>query len=74
MLHEVENTILMQNSGNKAIEKINFQGRLKEVVVLRDFQNGVPMVLGNEGELIQVFTSIIDGLVKSQHHPSTGSG
>jgi signal transduction histidine kinase len=32
---------------------------LKEVVVLRDFQNGVPMVLGNEGELIQVFTSII---------------
>ena len=44
---------------NKAIELINFQGRLKEVVVLRDFQNGVPMVLVNEGELIQVFTSII---------------
>ena len=43
---------------NKAIEMINFQGRLKEVVVLRDFQNGVPMVLGNEGELMQVFTSI----------------
>jgi len=44
---------------NKTLEMINFQGRLKEVVVLRDFQNGVPMVLGNEGELMQVFTSII---------------
>jgi signal transduction histidine kinase len=44
---------------NKTIEMINFQGRLKEVVVLRDFQNGAPMVLGNEGELTQVFTSII---------------
>lgn len=44
---------------NKTIEMINFLGRLKEVVVLRDFQNGVPMVLGNEGELMQVFTSII---------------
>ena len=44
---------------NKAIELINFQGRLKEVVVLRDFQNGVPMVLGNEGELIQLFRVII---------------
>jgi PAS domain S-box-containing protein len=44
---------------NKTIEMINFQGRLKDVLVLRHFQQGLPMVLGNEWELMQVFTSII---------------
>src|SRR4030042_738625 len=44
---------------NKTVEMINFQGRLKEVEVLRNFQKGMPMILGNEGELMQVFTSIV---------------
>ena len=44
---------------NKTLEMISLQGRLKEVEVLRNFQKGMPKILGNEGELMQVFTSII---------------
>lgn len=44
---------------NKSIEMIHFQGRLKDVAVFRDFQDGMPPVYGNEGELTQVFISIL---------------
>jgi signal transduction histidine kinase len=38
---------------------ISFQGRLKEVEVLKNYQEQMPPILGNEGELRQVFLSII---------------
>ncbi|OGP73081.1 MAG: hypothetical protein A2V86_11040 [Deltaproteobacteria bacterium RBG_16_49_23] len=43
----------------KAIEMLDFQGRLKGVEVLRNYQRGLPLIRLNEGGLIQVFHSII---------------
>jgi two-component system NtrC family sensor kinase len=37
---------------------ISLQARLKEVEILKNLHKEVPSVLGNEGELIQAFTSI----------------
>jgi signal transduction histidine kinase len=44
---------------NKTLEMISLQGRLKEVEILRNLHGEGPTVLGNEGELIQAFTSVI---------------
>jgi len=43
----------------KALQMLNLQSRLREVVVHKDFQAGIPVVLGNDGELMQVFLSIV---------------
>jgi signal transduction histidine kinase len=56
---------------NKTIEMINFQGRLKEVYVLRDFQDGMPMVLGNEWELMEVFISVIVNALDAMENKGT---
>jgi nitrogen fixation/metabolism regulation signal transduction histidine kinase len=44
---------------NKTMEALRFQGRLREIEVLYRLQKELPMVMGNEGELMQVFTSIV---------------
>jgi signal transduction histidine kinase len=44
---------------DKTIEIIGFQGRLKDVEVIRNYKEELPAILGSEGELRQVFTSII---------------
>ncbi len=44
---------------DKAIEIIGFQGRLKEIEVIRRFAEDLPAVYGSEGELRQVFLTII---------------
>ena len=38
---------------------VSFQGRLKEVEILKHVQRMMPKVLGNDGELMQVFLSIV---------------
>jgi len=44
---------------DRTIEMITFQGRLKDVVYLRNFQTEMPQVQGNEGEMRQVFLATI---------------
>ena len=43
----------------KTLQMVDVQGRLREVVIHKDFQPGIPIVLGNDGELMQVFLSIV---------------
>lgn len=49
----------INNLLDKTVEIIGFQGRLKEIEVRRDYGRGLPLVFGSEGELRQVFLSII---------------
>ena len=44
---------------DKTVDIVSFQGRLKEVEVLRNHQREIPRIVGNEGELMQAFLSII---------------
>jgi PAS domain S-box-containing protein len=44
---------------DKTIDMVSFQGRLKDVEILKNFQRMMPKVLGNDGELMQVFLSIV---------------
>lgn len=44
---------------DKILEMVNFQGRLKDVDVLRHYQEEVPVIHNNEGDLRQAFQSII---------------
>jgi two-component system NtrC family sensor kinase len=44
---------------DRTIEMITFQGRLKDVVYLRNFQREMPQVQGNDGEMRQVFLATI---------------
>jgi signal transduction histidine kinase len=44
---------------DKALEIIGFQGRLKEVEILRAYKEEMPHIRGSEGELRQVFLAII---------------
>jgi signal transduction histidine kinase/HAMP domain-containing protein len=44
---------------DKTIEMVTFQGRLRDVVYLRNFEPEMPEVLGNENELRQAFLTII---------------
>ena len=44
---------------DKTLDMVSFQGRLKEVEILKNFQRMMPKVLGNDGELMQVFLSIV---------------
>ena len=44
---------------DKTLELIGFQRRLNEVEILKNYRGEIPMIHGNEGELIQVFLSIL---------------
>lgn len=55
----------------KALEIIGFQGRLREVDVLNDFMAGAPLIHGSEGELRQVFLSIITNALDAMHNKGT---
>jgi PAS domain S-box-containing protein len=44
---------------DKTLELIGFQRRLNEVEILKNYHGEIPMIHGNEGELIQVFLSIL---------------
>lgn len=43
----------------KAVEMLEFQGRLRKIELIRNYQKEIPMIRVNEGGLIQVFQSII---------------
>jgi PAS domain S-box-containing protein len=44
---------------SRTIEIIGFQGRLRDVEVVRKFQDVLPVIYGSEGEMKQVFLSVI---------------
>jgi PAS domain S-box-containing protein len=44
---------------DKAIDLIDFQGRLKDVEVIKNYSEHLPVIKGSEGDLIQVFLAII---------------
>ena len=44
---------------DKTIDMVSFQGRLREVEILKNVQRMMPKVLGNDGEMMQVFLSIV---------------
>ncbi len=56
---------------DKTLEMINFQGRLKDVDVLRHYQKEVPVIHNNEGDLRQVFVSIIANAVDAMEGKGT---
>lgn len=56
---------------DKALEIIGFQGRLREVKVLNDYIADTPLVHGSEGELRQVFLSIITNALDAMNNKGT---
>jgi len=44
---------------DRTLDLINLQGRLKEVEISRNYREEMPVILGNEGELRQVFLTIL---------------
>jgi len=56
---------------DKTLEMINFQGRLKDVDVLRHYQEEVPVIHNNEGDLRQAFRSIITNAVDAMEGKGT---
>jgi PAS domain S-box-containing protein len=56
---------------DKTLEMINFQGRLKDVDVLRHYQEEVPVIYNNEGDLRQAFLSIITNAVDAMEGKGT---
>jgi two-component system NtrC family sensor kinase len=56
---------------DKILEMVNFQGRLKNVDVLRNYQAEVPVICANEGDLRQVFLSIITNAVDAMEGEGT---
>ncbi|MBP1698018.1 MAG: ATP-binding region ATPase domain protein, partial [Deltaproteobacteria bacterium] len=56
---------------DKTLEMVNFQGRLKGVDVLRHYQEEVPVICANEGDLRQVFLAIIANAVDAMEGEGT---
>ena len=56
---------------DRAIEMLTFQGRLKDVVYLRNFQTEMPQVQGNESKLRQVFITIIGNALDAMEDRGT---
>jgi signal transduction histidine kinase len=44
---------------DKTLELISLQGRLKEVSILRNYGEGVPLIQASEGDLKQVFLAVV---------------
>jgi signal transduction histidine kinase len=56
---------------DKTLEMIEFQGRLKDVDVLKRYQKEVPLIHNNEGDLRQAFLSIITNAVDAMDGKGT---
>jgi two-component system, NtrC family, sensor kinase len=56
---------------DKTVDIIGFQGRLKEVEVFRNHQREMPKIMGNDGELMQVFLSIITNALDAMEDKGT---
>ncbi len=55
----------------KTLEIIGFQGRLRDVKVLKEYLQGIPPVHGSEGELRQVFLAIISNALDAMKNKGT---
>ena len=55
----------------KTLEMVNFQGRLKDVEVLRQYQEEIPAIHYDEGNLRQAFLSIIANAVDAMEGKGT---
>jgi PAS domain S-box-containing protein len=55
----LQKTVAIHDVLNRTLEIIGFQGRLKELEVIKKYAEKLPVVFGSEGELKQVFLSII---------------
>lgn len=56
---------------SKTIEMVEFQGRLHEIDVVRKYQEDRPTIQGNEGELRQVFLSLITNALDAMENRGT---
>lgn len=56
---------------DKTLEMVNFQGRLKDVEVLRHYQEEIPVIHNDEGDLRQTFLSIIANAVDAMEGKGT---
>jgi signal transduction histidine kinase len=52
---------------DRTLEIIGFQGRLKNVEIARRYDDGAPVVHGNEGELRQVFLALLTNALDAIH-------
>ncbi len=56
---------------DKTLEIIGFQGRLQEVTVIKDLRGDLPPVQGSEGELRQIFLTLITNALDAMHERGT---
>lgn len=56
---------------DKTIEIVGFQGRLRNVSVVRRYQEDLPLIRGNEGELRQVFLIIVMNALDAMNERGT---
>ncbi len=56
---------------DKALEIIGFQGRLRDIESVRNYQTDIPVIRGSEGELRQVFLVIISNALDAMDNSGT---
>ncbi|HSQ77392.1 MAG TPA: HAMP domain-containing sensor histidine kinase, partial [Nitrospirota bacterium] len=56
---------------DKTVEIIGFQGRLKNIEVIRQYQEPAPLIHGNGGELRQVILAVITNALDAMHDKGT---
>jgi PAS domain S-box-containing protein len=61
----------IESAIEKTLEIIGFQGRLKEVAVIRHFAQGMPVVHASEGELRQVFLALMTNALDAMNDRGT---
>lgn len=63
--------IIVNEDLDKTLEIIGFQGRLRNVGVVRNYMPGIPIIQGNEGELRQTFMAIITNALDAMEDSGT---
>ncbi|MGZ3495686.1 MAG: sensor histidine kinase [Thermodesulfobacteriota bacterium] len=69
--HDGKQDVEINEVLDKTLEMVNFQGRLKDVDVVRQYQEEVPMIHSSEGDLRQAFLSIIANAVDAMEGKGT---
>jgi signal transduction histidine kinase len=57
--------ISLNEAAERALQIIGFQGKMRNVQVVRDFAEGLPAIYANEGELRQVFLVIVTNALEA---------
>ena len=63
--------INLAESLDKTIEIIGFQGRLKDIEIVRKYQEQMPLIHGNEGELRQVILAVVTNALDAMQDRGT---